>query len=136
MSIPSATASYFYKPLINTLQQQDVSYQNRSDSVLVAGDISQQYKMLQKLGVGSYGVAFKVKDISKLLNHKFLGNNEISVIKEINVEDISSLCDQMNEVRLMISLKDHPNIVKCLNCFVSNASKLCILQEYCDKGDL
>ena len=41
----STTASYFYKPLINS-PMQDAPYQNRSDSVFVAGDISQQYKLL------------------------------------------------------------------------------------------
>lgn len=31
----------------------------------------------------------------------------------------------------------HNNIVRCLNCFMaSDNTKLCIMQEYCDRGDL
>jgi serine/threonine protein kinase len=48
--------------------------------------------------------------------------------------------DQLTEARLLNSLA-HPNIVKCADVFNysnSNGSVryLCIVQEYCDKGDL
>ena len=35
----------------------------------------------------------------------------------------------------MLSVKHHPNIVRCLNCFLEE-SQICIEQEYCDRGDL
>lgn len=41
----------------------------------------------------------------------------------------------MGEAKLLMSLKPHNNIVKCYNCMIENG-KVCIVQEYCDKGDL
>lgn len=35
----------------------------------------------------------------------------------------------------MLSVKHHPNIVRCLNCFLEE-NQICIEQEYCDRGDL
>ena len=34
-----------------------------------------------------------------------------------------------------MSLNYHPHIVKCTDCFIETG-KFCILQEYCDRGDL
>lgn len=52
-----------------------------------------------------------------------LENNEVSVIKVIDTQDSNRLADQLQEVRLMLTVKDHPHIVKCLNCFVEDASQ-------------
>lgn len=34
-----------------------------------------------------------------------------------------------------MQLKEHPNIVRFFDCFVRDDT-LCIVQEYCDRGDL
>jgi NIMA (never in mitosis gene a)-related kinase len=58
-------------------------------------------------------------------------------VKEIEADDVNMITDQMNEARMLISFSWHPHIVKCSDCFISpDSSKLCIVQEYCDKGDL
>ena len=43
--------------------------------------------------------------------------------------------DQLTEARLHMQLKEHPNIVRFFDCFVRDDT-LCIVQEYCDRGDL
>jgi len=45
------------------------------------------------------------------------------------------VAEHLGEARLMMSLGFHPHIVRCTDCFMSDG-KFCILQEYCDRGDL
>ncbi len=61
--------------------------------------------------------------------------NEVAVLKVIDVDDSNRVADQMTEARLMLSVRQHPHVVRCLNCFLDD-TRLCILQEYCDRGDL
>ena len=57
----------------------------------------------------------------------FVETKEIAVIKVIDSEDSNRLADQLTEARLMLQLKSHANIVRCISCFVEGESKICIM---------
>ena len=63
-------------------------------------------------------------------------SSETVVMKqiEINSNDPDSLNEKLRECMLIKELK-HANVCKFKECFVSR-NKLCILIDYCDKGDL
>lgn len=58
------------------------------------------FRKLQKLGIGSFGTAFKAKCLSKFppCHNVLLESNETFVIKEIDQEDAN---DQLTEARLL-----------------------------------
>jgi NIMA (never in mitosis gene a)-related kinase len=56
-------------------------------------------------------------------------------VKEVDQEDAN---EQLTEAKLLQAL-DHPHIVRCVDVFTyenSAQTVLCIVQDYCDKGDL
>ena len=62
--------------------------------------------------------------------------SEIIVMKQIKIEesDPGDLNEKLNECMLIKELK-HKNICKFRECFVCR-NTLCIIFDYCDKGDL
>ena len=85
------------------------------------------YEIKERLGLGSFGVVYKV--IKK-------SNNNIYVIKQIPLLGLSS--QQINDVKLearILSSVSSPYIVKYYESFEEN-NYLNIVMEYCDGGDL
>ena len=86
-----------------------------------------KYKIIKKLGQGSFGSAFKVLNII---------NNDIYVIKQISVKNTSEkeIEKVTNEAKILSSLNSE-NIVKYYNSFCDNDS-FNIVMEFCGGLDL
>ena len=85
------------------------------------------YEILFKLGEGSFGQVHKVRD-------KISGEILVMKIIEINSSNPGDLNDKLQECTVIKNLK-HPYICR-FKQFFEDQKKLCILFEYCDKGDL
>ena len=87
----------------------------------------QKYEILRNIGKGSFGNVFKIR------NRK---SGDIQVIKKIELKDRSKKeqTGAMEEVNILKKL-DHVNILKYLDSFIENGN-LCIITEYCERGDL
>uniref|UniRef100_A0A669P851 non-specific serine/threonine protein kinase n=1 Tax=Phasianus colchicus TaxID=9054 RepID=A0A669P851_PHACC len=86
-----------------------------------------KYIKVQKIGEGSFGKAFLVKDKE---------NNQQYVIKEINISKMSNKEreESRREVAVLANMK-HPNIVLYRESFEENGC-LYIVMDYCEGGDL
>jgi NIMA (never in mitosis gene a)-related kinase len=86
-----------------------------------------KYKVVKKLGQGSYGTVYLVQD-SK--------DNQFFVMKKITVSGMGEqeLADCKKEIQILSVMK-HPNIIRYKRSFVRRGA-LCIVMEYADGGDL
>ena len=88
---------------------------------------SAKYKIIKKLGEGSYGVVYLVNNT--------LTNTKVTMKKIIKMkENIIDNLEIKNEIEILKKL-DHPNIVKIIEYFESNDAYY-IITEYCEKGEL
>lgn len=86
----------------------------------------EKYKVIEKLGEGSFGRALLAID----------PDNELCVIKEIGISRMS--CKEFDEAKKeveVLSQMEHPNIVSYRDSFEENGT-LYIIMDYCDGGDL
>ena len=85
------------------------------------------YKILKKIGEGSFGVVYLVQYIKTL---------SLCVMKKIDFNGLSKeeIKESYNEVNLLKKL-DHPNIIKFIEVKPSK-KYIEIITEYADKGDL
>ena len=80
------------------------------------------------LGVGAYGRAILVKDSGR--------SNARLVLKEIEMAGMRKKeRDAAKQEAQLLEAMQHPNIVRCCGHF-QRESKLCILLDFCSKGDL
>eukprot|EP00658_Telonema_sp_P-2_P030378 TRINITY_DN2294_c0_g1_i3.p1 TRINITY_DN2294_c0_g1~~TRINITY_DN2294_c0_g1_i3.p1 ORF type:complete len:694 (-),score=222.63 TRINITY_DN2294_c0_g1_i3:401-2482(-) len=88
----------------------------------------EHYRLGKEIGKGSYGVVYLVTDIRD-------GNTY--VMKKLQTANIPARerDAQLREVRLLAHLK-HPNIVHYHESFEDQHQNLCIVMEYCERGDL
>uniref|UniRef100_A0A8C9P8C8 non-specific serine/threonine protein kinase n=1 Tax=Spermophilus dauricus TaxID=99837 RepID=A0A8C9P8C8_SPEDA len=84
-----------------------------------------KFDMIKIIGEGAFGKAYLAKE--KL-------DSKHCVIKEINFAKVKLRKGSKKEVILLAKMK-HPNIVTFFSSFQEN-SKLFIVMEYCDGGDL
>ena len=86
-----------------------------------------KYKVLKKLGQGSYGTVFLVQD-SK--------DGRLFVMKKITVSGMtqSEIEDCKREIQILSMLK-HPNIIGYQRSFIRRGA-LCIVMNFADNGDL
>lgn len=89
---------------------------------------SHDYKVLEMVGKGQFGRAYRVQRIS---------DNAIFLAKAI---DLTSLAKRdktlsMQEAAVMKEL-DHPNVVKYYESFIHLDTFLVIVMEYCERGDM
>lgn len=92
---------------------------------LVKGNISENYKIVRKIGDGGFGIV-------KLAIQK--SSNNKRAIKSINLSQSVDLNKLMEEVNILKNL-DHPNIVKVYEV-VQDTRTLNIVMEYCSGGEL
>lgn len=85
------------------------------------------FEFLGRLGAGSFGSVHKVRRKADGL---------LYVVKQISIGDLTPAeqRDSIKEVHIMASL-DHPNVVRYYDSFIDDGM-LCIVMEYCDRGDL
>ena len=85
------------------------------------------YKIIEKIGKGSFGIVYKAKKINEPL---------IYVIKQISLNGLTDF--QINQVKTeakILSLIKSNYVVKYYDSFLENGD-LNIVMEYCDNGDL
>lgn len=85
------------------------------------------FEVLEKLGEGSYGKIFKVRER--------YNDKRVLVIKQIDRKDIKRNYDMLAEINVMARM-DNPNIVKYHDSFTEGENKVNIIMEFCEKGDL
>ena len=92
-----------------------------------SGDPFQEYEILEKLGEGTFGKVFKVKNKS---------NNCIRAMKQIEKGFIMNINDSEigKEIEILSKL-NHPYIIKLYEYYVKD-QKLFLISELCDDGDL
>ena len=92
-----------------------------------SGDPFQEYEVLKKLGEGTFGKVFKVKNKN---------NNCIRAMKQIEKGFIMNINDSEigKEIEILRNL-NHPYIMKLYEYYV-NDQKLFLISELCDEGDL
>jgi calcium-dependent protein kinase len=91
------------------------------------GDPTLKYKVLNKLGDGSYGTVFSAINI---LTGTKIAMKRIEKIKENEIDDLQI----KNEIDILKKL-DHPNIVKIFE-FYDTKKNYYIITEYCKHGEL
>ena len=100
-----------------------------SNNIIVQkkGDPFQDYEVLEKLGEGTFGRVFKVKNKN---------NNCIRAMKQIGKKFIGDLNDSevLKEIEILKQL-NHPYIMKLYEYYV-NDDNLFLISELCDEGDL
>lgn len=87
------------------------------------------FKIVKKLGVGSYSSVYKI--IRK-------NDGLVYALKKIKMGNLSDKEKEnsLNEVRILASI-DHPYIISYKEAFIDDTtSSLCIVMEYADDGDL
>ncbi|EAN89254.1 putative serine/threonine protein kinase [Trypanosoma cruzi] len=86
-----------------------------------------EYRILEKMATGSFGVVFKVRRVA---------DNEVLVMKRISLTemDVKQRREAAQEIRVMSCLH-HPFIVAQRDAFLFKDS-LCIVMDYYDGGDL
>ena len=91
------------------------------------GDPSKKYKIVKRLGDGSYGTVFSVVNIQ---TGATVAMKKIEKVKENEIDDL----EIKNEIDILKKL-DHPNIVKIYE-FYNTLTDFYIVTEYCKKGEL
>ena len=88
---------------------------------------TKKYKILSKLGDGSYGVVFLAVNIMTKQN---IAMKKIKKVKENEIDDM----EIKNEIDILSKL-DHPNIVKIIE-FYSTPKAYYIITDFCSCGEL
>ncbi len=89
------------------------------------GDITQFYEVIKKIGEGSYGKIYKVKNKQ---------SGDIRAMKQIMKSKIPNIEKFQNEIKIL-SMVDHPNIVRLFEV-IEDDKYFNLLQELCTGGEL
>ena len=88
-------------------------------------DVKNHYEILKKLGEGSYGKTYKVKNKD---------SSDIRAMKQMDKGKIPDMNLFKNEINIM-SILDHPNIIKLYEIF-EDEKYFYLIIEYCEGGEL
>ena len=91
------------------------------------GDPSKKYKIIKRLGDGSYGTVYSVVNNQTGMSAAM---KKIEKVKENEIDDL----EIKNEIDILKNL-DHPNIVKIYE-FYDTLTDFYIVTEYCKRGEL
>ena len=89
------------------------------------GDITQFYEVIKKIGEGSYGKIYKVKNKQ---------SGDIRAMKQIMKSKIPDIEKFQNEIKIL-AMVDHPNIVRLFEV-IEDDKYFNLLQELCTGGEL
>ena len=89
------------------------------------GDITQFYEVIKKIGEGSYGKIYRVKNKQ---------SGDIRAMKQIMKSKIPNIEKFQNEIKIL-SMVDHPNIVRLFEV-IEDDKYFNLLQELCTGGEL
>ena len=91
------------------------------------GDAFQDYEIIKKMGEGTFGVVYKVKNKN---------NNTIRAMKVIKKDHLNNLNDSEigKEIEILKTL-NHPYIMKLYEYYVNKGSVV-LISELCEEGDL
>ena len=89
-------------------------------------NLDNKYRVIKLLGEGGFGDVWLAED--NLIDGRLVA---IKVLKNINIDDISPLIEEMQ----YLSSLDHQNIVKFLHHFDEDG-KIHLVMEYCSGGNL
>ncbi len=92
---------------------------------IIKGDITQFYEVIKKIGEGSYGKIYKVKNKQ---------SGDIRAMKQIMKSKIPNIEKFQNEIKIL-SMVDHPNIVRLFEV-IEDDKYFNLLQELCTGGEL
>ena len=111
---------------INSLSRIPISQRNVIRKV--SGDPFDKYKILKKLGNGTFGQVYKVM-------HKQTGNiRAMKIIPKDNLRPGFTDKDIIQEITIMKNL-DHPHIIKLYEFYLDDDNYY-LINEYCTEGDL
>ena len=89
------------------------------------GDLTETYEVIKKIGEGSYGKIYKVKNKQ---------SGDIRAMKQIMKSKIPDIKRFQNEIKIL-AMVDHPNIVRLFEV-IEDDKYFNLLQELCTGGDL
>ena len=89
------------------------------------GDITQFYEVIKKIGEGSYGKIYKVKNKQ---------SGDIRAMKQILKSKIPDINKFQNEIKIL-AMVDHPNIVRLFEV-IEDDKYFNLFQELCTGGEL
>jgi calcium-dependent protein kinase len=89
------------------------------------GLLTDYYEVIRKLGKGSYGKVYEVKNKT---------TGEIRACKQLSKSNLSNLKKFEKEIELLIKT-DHPNIIKLYEVYETK-KKLYLIMEKCNGGEL
>ena len=99
---------------------------NKESFVIInKGDITQLYEVVKKIGEGSFGKIYKVKN--KL-------SGDIRAMKQIMKSKIPNIEKFQNEIKIL-TMVDHPNIVRLFEV-IEDDKYFNLIQELCTGGEL
>ena len=93
----------------------------------LTGEPTKKYKIIKKLGSGSYGTVYKAYNT---INKMSIAMKIIQKVKENEIQDV----EIKDEIKILAELS-HPNIVKIYE-FYDNIYGYYIITEYCRNGEL
>ena len=99
---------------------------NKESFVLInKGDITQFYEVIKKIGEGSYGKIYQVKNKQ---------SGDIRAMKQIIKNKIPNIEKFQNEIKIL-AMVDHPNIVRLFEV-IEDDKYFNLIQELCTGGEL
>ena len=110
---------------MDTINENDLKINKESFVSINKGDITQFYQVIKKIGEGSYGKIYKVKNKQ---------SGDIRAMKQITKSKIKDISKFQTEIKIL-SMVDHPNIVRLFEV-IEDDKYFNLLQELCTGGEL
>ena len=110
---------------MDTVNEKDLKINKESFVSINKGDITQFYQVIKKIGEGSYGKIYKVKNKQ---------SGDIRAMKQITKSKIKDISKFQTEIKIL-SMVDHPNIVRLFEV-IEDDKYFNLLQELCTGGEL
>ena len=115
--------------MLNKMEQENknknIKINKESFVIINKGDITQLYEVVKKIGEGSFGKIYKVKNKQ---------SGDIRAMKQIMKSKIPNIEKFQNEIEIL-TMVDHPNIVRLFEV-IEDDKYFNLIQELCTGGEL